>query len=91
MSPTVVHSTAPLHHPSQLTTASSPQPRRGEEQQIGIREVTSALHYTRDAAHYLAFHCPVHQSPDLTEPQPAEIVFNFSGGVREDIQTTPWT
>ena len=46
----------------------------------GIREVTSALHYTRDAAHYLAFYCPGdHRSPDPREPHPAEI--NFHGAV----------
>ena len=46
----------------------------------GIREVTSALHYTRDAAHYLAFYCPGnHRGPDPSEPHPAEI--NFHGGV----------
>ena len=46
----------------------------------GIREVTSALHYTRDAAHYLAFYCPGdHRGPDPREPHPAEI--NFHGGV----------
>ena len=46
----------------------------------GIREVTSALHYTSDAAHYLAFYCPGnHQGPDPREPHPAEI--NFHGGV----------
>ena len=45
----------------------------------GIREVTSALHYTRDAAHYLAFYCPRdHRVPDPREPHPAEI--NFHGG-----------
>jgi len=42
--------------------------------------VTSALHYTRDAAHYLAFYCPGdHHGSDLREPHPAEI--NFHGGV----------
>ena len=42
----------------------------------GIREVTSALHYTSDAAHYLAFYCPGnHQGPDPREPHPAEINF----------------
>ena len=46
----------------------------------GIREVTSALHYTRDAAHYLAFSCPGdHRGPDPREPHLAEI--NFHGGV----------
>ena len=46
----------------------------------GIREVTSALHYTRDAAHYLAFYCPGdHRGPDPREPHPAEI--NFHGAV----------
>ena len=46
----------------------------------GIREVTSALHYTRDAAHYLAFYCPgSHRGPDPKEPHPAEI--NFHGWV----------
>ena len=45
----------------------------------GIREVTSALHYTRDAAHYLAFYCPGdHRGPDPREPHLAEI--NFHGG-----------
>ena len=43
----------------------------------GIHEVTSALHYTRDAAHYLAFYCPGgHRGPDPREPHPAEIVFD---------------
>ena len=46
----------------------------------GIHDVTSALHYTRDAAHYLAFHCPGnHRGPDPRELHPAEI--NFHGGV----------
>ena len=46
----------------------------------GIHEVTSALHYTRDAAHYLAFCCPGdHRGPDPREPHPAEI--NFHSGV----------
>ena len=45
--------------------------------ETGIREVTSALHYTSDAAHYLAFYCPGnHRGPDLKEPHPAEIIFN---------------
>ena len=44
--------------------------------ETGIREVTSALHYTSDAAHYLAFYCPGnHQGPDPREPHPAEINF----------------
>ena len=43
----------------------------------GIREVTSALHYTSDAAHYLAFYCPGnHRGPDPKEPHPAEINFH---------------
>ena len=43
----------------------------------GICEVTSALHYTRDAAHYLAFYCPGdHRGPDPREPHPAEINFH---------------
>ena len=46
----------------------------------GIREVTSALHYTRDAAHYLAFYCPGgHRGPESKELHPAEI--NFHGGI----------
>ena len=46
----------------------------------GIREVTSALHYTRDAAHYLALYCPRdHRGPDQREPHTAEI--NFHSGV----------
>ena len=46
----------------------------------GIRKVTLALHYTRDAAHYLAFYCPGdHREPDLRKPHAAEI--NFHGGV----------
>ena len=46
----------------------------------GIREVTSALHYTRDAAHYLAFYCPGdHRGPDPRELHLAEI--NFHGAV----------
>ena len=45
--------------------------------ETGIREVTSALHYTSDAAHYLAFYCPGnHRGPDLKEPHPAEINFH---------------
>ena len=45
--------------------------------ETGIREVTSALHYTSDAAHYLAFYCPGnHQGPDPKEPHPAEINFH---------------
>ena len=44
--------------------------------ETGIREVTSALHYTSDAAHYLAFYCPGnHRGPDPREPHPAEINF----------------
>jgi len=43
----------------------------------GIRKVTSALHYTRDAAHYLAFYCPGgHRGPDQRELHPAEIYFH---------------
>ena len=43
----------------------------------GIREVTSALHYTRDAAHYLSFYCPGdHQGPDPREGHPSEINFH---------------
>ena len=46
----------------------------------GIHEVTSALHYTSDAAHYLAFYGPGgHRGPDPREPHPAEI--NFHGGL----------
>ena len=46
----------------------------------GIREVTSTLHYTSDAAHYLAFYCPgSHRGPDPKEPHPAEV--NFHVGV----------
>ena len=45
--------------------------------ETGIREVTSALHYTSDAAHYLAFYCPGnHQGPEPKEPHPAEINFH---------------
>ena len=45
--------------------------------EAGIREVTSALHYTHDAAHYLAFYCPgKHRGPDPREPHPAEIIFH---------------
>ena len=45
--------------------------------ETGIREVTSALHYTSDAAHYLAFYCPGnHRGPDHKEPHPAEIIFH---------------
>ena len=45
--------------------------------ETGIREVTSALHYTSDAAHYLAFYCPgKHRGPDPKEPHPAEINFH---------------
>ena len=45
--------------------------------ETGIREVTSALHYTSDAAHYLAFYCPGnHRGPDPKEPHPAEIIFH---------------
>ena len=45
--------------------------------ETGIREVTSALHYTSDAAHYLAFYCPGnHRGPDLKELHPAEINFH---------------
>ena len=44
--------------------------------ETGIREVTSALHYMSDAAHYLAFYCPGdHRGPDPKEPHPAEINF----------------
>ena len=43
----------------------------------GICEVTSALHYTSDTAHYLAFYCPGnHRGPDPKEPHPAEINFH---------------
>ena len=42
--------------------------------ETGICEVTSALHYTSEASHYLAFYCPGnHQSP---EPHPAQINFH---------------
>ena len=42
--------------------------------------MTSALHYTRGAGHYLAFYCPGGlRGPDQREPHPAEI--NFHGGV----------
>ena len=45
--------------------------------ETGIRKVTSALHYTSDAAHYLAFYCPGnHRGPDPREPHPAEINFH---------------
>ena len=45
--------------------------------ETGICEVTSALHYTSDAAHYLAFYCPrKHRSHDPKEPHPAEIIFH---------------
>ena len=45
--------------------------------ETGIHEVTSALHYTSDAAHYLAFYCPGdHRGPDPKEPHPAEINFH---------------
>ena len=45
--------------------------------ETGIHVVTSALHYTNDAAHYLAFYCPGnHRGPDLKEPHPAEIIFH---------------
>ena len=45
--------------------------------ETGIHEVTSALHYTSDAAHYLAFYCPgKHRGPDPKEPHPAEINFH---------------
>ena len=45
--------------------------------ETGIREVTSALHYTSDAAHYLAFYCPgKHRGLDLKESHPAEIIFH---------------
>ena len=48
--------------------------------ETGICEVTSALHYTRDAAHFLAFYCPVeHRDQDRRDPHPAEI--NFHGGL----------
>ena len=40
--------------------------------ETGICEVTSALHYTSDAAHYLAFYCPgKHRGPDHKEPPPS--------------------
>ena len=46
--------------------------------ETGIRVVTSALNYTSDAAHYLAFYCPgKHRGPDLKEPHPAEINFHY--------------
>ena len=46
----------------------------------GIHEVTSALHYTRDAAHYLALYCPGgHRGPEPKELHPAEI--NFHDGI----------
>ena len=45
--------------------------------ETGICEVTSALHYTSDAAHYLAFYCSgKHRGPDPKEPHPAEINFH---------------
>ena len=45
--------------------------------ETGICEVTSALHYTSDTAHYLAFYCPGnHRGPDPREPHPAEIIFH---------------
>ena len=45
--------------------------------ETGIREVTSALSYTSDAAHYLAFYCPGnHRGPEPKEPHPAEINFH---------------
>ena len=45
--------------------------------ETGIRKVTSALHYTSDAAHYLAFYCPrKHRGHDPKEPHPAEINFH---------------
>ena len=44
--------------------------------ETGICEVTSALHYTSDAAHFLAFYCTGdHQGSDPREPHPAEINF----------------
>ena len=43
----------------------------------GIRKVSSTLHYTSDAAHFLAFYCPGdHRGPDAREPHPAEIHFH---------------
>ena len=45
----------------------------------GIREVSSTLHYTSDAAHYLAFYCPGdHRGPDSRKPHPAEIHFHYN-------------
>ena len=51
--PTPSESTHNRHFPPATTCG---EVRRYIER--GIREVTSALHYTRDAAHYLAFSCP---------------------------------
>ena len=70
--PAVSESSHNRHFP--LATTCGEVRRRIE---TGIREVTSALHYTRDAAHYLAFYCPGnHRGPDLKEPHPAEIIFH---------------
>ena len=72
--PTPSESTRNRHFPPATTCG---EVRRYIER--GIREVTSALHYTRDAAHYLAFYCPRdHRGPDPREPHPAEI--NFHSG-----------
>ena len=50
--------------------------------------MTSALHYTNDAAHYLAFYCPGgHRGPNPREPRSAEI--NFHGGVPCTLQCEP--
>ena len=73
--PTPSESTHNRHFPPATTCG---EVRRYIER--GIHEVTSALHYTRDAAHYLAFCCPGdHRGPDPREPHPAEI--NFHDGV----------
>ena len=73
--PTPSESTRNRHFPPATTCG---EVRRYIES--GIREVTSALHYTRDAAHYLAFYCPGdHRGSDPREPHPAEI--NFHGEV----------
>ena len=73
--PTPSESTHNRHFPPATTCG---EVRRYIER--GIREVTLALHYTRDAAHYLAFYCPGnHRGPDPREPHPAEI--NIYGGV----------
>ena len=73
--PTPSESTHNRHFPPAATCG---EVRRYIER--GIREVTSALHYTRDASHYLAFYCSGdHRGPDPREPHPAKI--NFHGGV----------